>query len=95
MTHPQDHTRFIVGCVTVLASLAALEGGWLLWKGFAGGGELVITLNTAISGLVGFLGGRRSSTPAPDTTTTATSSPEGTTELTTSTLPDKPETTKP
>lgn len=38
---------------------AASGGCWLLWKGFAGGGELVITLNTAISGLVGFLGGRQ------------------------------------
>ncbi len=57
--NPQDHTKFIVGCVTLLGMSAAAGGCWLLWKGFAGGGELVITLNTAISGLVGFLGGRQ------------------------------------
>ncbi len=54
----KNHTPMVVICVTILASQAALTGAFLLWKGFAGGGELVVTLNTAISGLIGFLGGR-------------------------------------
>lgn len=70
----QSHTRFIVGCITALGALAAITGAWLLWKGFAGGGELVVTLNSAISGLVGFLGGRQMNAPATTTTSTATDS---------------------
>lgn len=54
---------------------ATVGGCWLLWKGFAGGGELVMTLNTAISGLIGFLGGRN--TAAPTTTNINQTKPEG------------------
>ena len=61
---PPSHTKIVVLCVTFLASLAAVTGAFLLWKGFAGGGELVITLNTAISGLIGFLGGRAMPPPS-------------------------------
>ncbi len=52
---PVNHTRFIIACITFISSLAALCGAWLLWKGFAGGGELVMTVNTAIAGMIGFL----------------------------------------
>lgn len=93
MTAPQDHTRFIVGCITMLAASAAFGGMWLLWKGFAGGGELVVTLNTAISGLVGFLGGRGTRPPPPtETTTTATANPDGSAVLTTETGSEKKKT---
>ncbi len=54
----RTHTALVVICITFLAFTATVEGSYLLWKGFAGGGELVMTLNTAISGLIGFLGGR-------------------------------------
>lgn len=72
MTQPQNHTRFIVAWIGVLGLSAAVAGTWLLWKGFAGGGELVVTLNSAISGLVGFLGGRALNPTATTTTSTAT-----------------------
>lgn len=76
---PPSHTKFVVVCVTVLASQAALTGAFLLWKGFAGGGELVITLNTAISGLIGFLGGKGTTQPPttpPDITISGPPSPK-------------------
>lgn len=72
MTPTQSHTRFIVTWIGILGLAAAIAGTWLLWKGFAGGGELVVTLNSAISGLVGFLGGRGMNNPATTTTATAT-----------------------
>lgn len=59
----RSHTRLVVCCITFLAFTATVTGSYLLWKGFAGGGELVMTLNTAISGLIGFLGGRVSNPP--------------------------------
>ncbi len=72
MNQPPNHTPLIVVCVTVMGMTAALAGSWLLWKGFAGGGELVVTLNSAISGLVGFLGGRAMNNPNTATTSTVT-----------------------
>ena len=60
----RTHTALVVVCVTILATIASVIGGWLLWKGFSGGGEMIITLNTAISGLIGFLGGRVTNTPS-------------------------------
>lgn len=60
---PVNHVRFIIGCITLLALVSALCGAWLLWKGFAGGGELVMTVNTAIAGMVGFLANRQSPPP--------------------------------
>lgn len=68
----KSHTGLIVICVTWLGSLAALGGAWLLWKGFTGGSELVLALNSAISGLIGFLGGRAMTTPTPDISVTST-----------------------
>lgn len=63
-TNPvKNHTPLVVICVTFLATIASTTGAFLLWKGFAGGGELVVTLNTAISGLIGFLGGRATASP--------------------------------
>lgn len=58
-TQPANHVKFIIGCITTLALTSALCGAWLLWKGFAGGGELVMTVNTAIAGMIGFLSNRR------------------------------------
>lgn len=61
---PQNHVRFIIGCITILALTSAMAGAWLLWKGFTGGGELVMTVNTAIAGMIGFLSNRQ---PSPQT----------------------------
>jgi len=82
MNQPPNHVRFIIGCITTLALVATLCGGWLLWKGFAGGGELVMVVNTAIAGMIGFLSNRQ---PSPTTTTTSTATDSGavvTTEVT-------------
>lgn len=87
---PKNHTALIVICITVMGMTAALSGSWLLWKGFAGGGELVITLNTAIGVLGGFLGGRAMNQPP--SSTTAISSADGTAEVTTTTDSSKTET---
>lgn len=57
-----DHTRFIVGCVSLLGGFAGVLGAFLLWKGYNGGGELVMTVNTAIAGLIGFLSNSRKET---------------------------------
>lgn len=69
---PKNHTPLVVVCVTLLGTQAAIMGGFLLWKGFTGGSELVLALNSAITGLIGFLGGRATAggTPAipPDIT---------------------------
>lgn len=65
MNQPNNHVRFIIGCITLIAMTGCICGAWLLWKGFAGGGELVMTVNTAIAGMIGFL----SNQPKPPTTT--------------------------
>lgn len=57
-----DHTRFIVGCVSILGAFSGILGAFLLWKGYAGGGELIMTVNTAIAGLIGFLSNSRKET---------------------------------
>lgn len=57
-----NHTRFVIGCITLLAMTSALCGGWLLWKGFAGGGELIMTVNSAVAGMIGFLSNQRQPT---------------------------------
>jgi hypothetical protein len=69
---PKNYAPLIIICVTFLATEAAFIGGWLLWKGFAGGGEMIITLNTAIAGLLGFLGGRSSAHAFPKVSIDAT-----------------------
>lgn len=61
---PQNHVRFVIGCITMLAMVSALCGGFLLWKGFAGGGELVMTVNSAVAGMIGFLSNRPVPPPA-------------------------------
>ena len=60
----KSNTRLVVLCVTVLASEAAIGGVFLHLKGFSGGAGLTfLSLNTAISGLIGFIGGRVSVPP--------------------------------
>jgi hypothetical protein len=56
----RDHqARLVICCVTFLATQATVAGVWLHAHGFPGGAGLtLIILNTAISGLIGFLGGR-------------------------------------
>lgn len=75
---PQTHVRFIIGCITLLALASALCGAFLLWKGYNGGGELVMTVNTAIAGMVGFLGQQKPlpTTPSGAIATDVTNSPE-------------------
>lgn len=56
-----SHVTLTVICVTILATEAAVGGLWLHSHGYPGGAGLtLIILNTAISGLIGFLGGRGS-----------------------------------
>lgn len=73
--NPTNHVRFIIGCITLLATLSALAGAWLLWKGFAGGGELVMTVNTAIAGMIGFLSNRQPQTASGALATEVTNPP--------------------
>lgn len=56
-----NHTRFIIGCITLLSSEAIVAGYHLLSLGYQSG-ELLVTSGgvAGISGLVGFLGGRMS-----------------------------------
>ncbi len=68
LTAPKSHVTLVVLCVTLLGTEAAVGGIVLHMKGYQGGAGLtLITLNTAISGLIGFLGGRGSA-PQPITT---------------------------
>lgn len=61
-----NHTRFIVACVTVLGVLCILAGGVLTWRGY--NAELLIGGGVAaISGLLGVISNRQPSTP-PDVT---------------------------
>ena len=55
----RGHTRFIVGCVTLLGMACVLCGTFLIYKGFQSG-ELLLSGGAvgAISGLLGFLGGK-------------------------------------
>lgn len=66
---PQNHVRFVIGCITLLAMVSSIAGAFLLWKGFAGGEALVMTVNTAIAGMIGFLSNRQ--TPPPTTSSGA------------------------
>lgn len=50
-----EHVRHVINCVTVLAALCILVGGFLLWKGYSGGDVLVNGATTAIGGLLGVL----------------------------------------
>lgn len=54
-----SHITLVVVCVTIMATEAAIGGIVLHIKGYqTGAGLTFLTLNTAISGLIGFLGGR-------------------------------------
>lgn len=57
--NPVSHTRFIVGCITVLSTIPIVLGYMLLDHGYQAG-ELLVTNGGVggISGLVGFLGGK-------------------------------------
>jgi hypothetical protein len=58
-----NHTIFIVGCITFLSGVAMGLGFYLLLKGFQSG-ELLVTNGgvAGLSGLIGFLGGKMTST---------------------------------
>ena len=58
----EDHTNFIVGCITLLSIVAMALGFHLLLRGFQSG-ELLVTNGgvAGLSGLVGFLGGKMTS----------------------------------
>ena len=72
--NPVSHTRFIVGCITILSAIAMGLGFWLLKLGYQSG-ELLVTNGGVggISGLVGFLGGK-AVMDKPSNTTTVTDS---------------------
>lgn len=77
---PTSHVRFICICVTILASLCAVIGGFLLWKGYSGGEVLVSQIGTAIGGLLGVLSQNRqqagvSNPDSVQTTVTETKTP--------------------
>jgi hypothetical protein len=57
-------TKFIVACITFLGVVSALVGGALVWKGYEGGTLIAGGAGSAISGLIGFLGGKMQGTPA-------------------------------
>lgn len=61
--NPPSHTRFIVGCITLLSMAAVGTGAYLLLKGFQSGELLAQMASSGLSGLVGFLGGKMSSSP--------------------------------
>lgn len=65
-----NHVRFVIGCITILAGLASLAGAFLLWRGYSGGSELVMTVNTAIAGMIGFLSNRQQTPEPPKPTPT-------------------------
>lgn len=64
---PISHVKFIVGCVTILALFCASVGGFLLWKGYAGGELLCAQVGTAIGGLLTMLS-QKPQQPQPPTT---------------------------
>lgn len=66
MTPVPNNVRYVCTCVTVLALACAIIGGWLLWKGFAGGEVLVAQIGTAIGGLLGVIAQRPVSEPKPE-----------------------------
>lgn len=59
--NPNNHTRFIVLCITGLAMMATGAGAYLLLKGFQQGELLAQMGSNGLSGLVGFLGGKMAS----------------------------------
>ncbi len=78
----QGHVRFIVGAVTILASLSAMIGGWLLWKGFAGGELLCSQVGVAIGGLLTMLSQRPQQQQQPATASVSVGTPPVTTTST-------------
>lgn len=85
----QSHTRFIVGCITGISSLALLCGMISIFKGYAGqGGEIFVTTGASgLSGLVGFLGGQKLGQMQAQNAQLPPPPPGTTTELRTTTEP--------
>lgn len=58
----QNHTKFVVSCITFLGILCLVGGCILVFKGYPG--DLVIGGGlAAISGLIGMLSNRQNTTP--------------------------------
>lgn len=72
----RTHTRFIVGCITLLSILAIALGSYLLLKGYQSGELLAQMASSGLSGLIGFLGGKMATEKPgvsnPDTVQTVT-----------------------
>lgn len=51
-------TKFIVLCITILGLVSFVIGGLLVWKGFQGGELIAGGGSSAVTGLIGFLGGK-------------------------------------
>lgn len=56
--NPADHTKYIITCVSFLSFTALTLGGFLEYKGFAGGAVLIGAGGNGLTGLIGYLGGR-------------------------------------
>lgn len=63
--NPPNHTKFIVGAITLLSVLAIASGAWLLLKGFQSGELLAQMASSGLSGLIGFLGGKMTANDKP------------------------------
>lgn len=59
--NPPNHTRFIVGSITLLSAAAIGCGTYLLLKGYQSGELLAQMASSGLSGLIGFLGGKMAS----------------------------------
>lgn len=57
------HTRYIVGCITLLGLVFGLSGSFLVYKGFEGGNIAMTIGGQCAAGLVGFLGGKMMTAP--------------------------------
>ena len=62
MNPPEHHTRYIVGRIFWLSTMAMLLGAFLLTVGYQSGELLVQIGSSGLSGLVGFLGGKMANT---------------------------------
>lgn len=76
--NPPAHTKFIVGCITLLSGVFGGCGFYLILRGYQAGELYATTGGMGLSGLIGFLGGKMaanasstSSTQSGDITNTA------------------------